>query len=339
MNNRAVELLSSYEIDAEQFLKGRGSFLISSKQGDFILKEYKGPVDKLCALDRVLSRMDQSDNCHVERLIKTKDEQYFLHDKDFTRCILKTYKTGRECNIQNKDDCIKAVKYLAQFHNEIESMMPDINNMEEKVHIPVYDICTEYRKHNNELKKIRQYLQRKSQKTDFEISLLKNFDSFYKSALDTLDAVVYYRNVFVDNCNKILCHGDYQHHNIIFSQDDIFLINFEKCIFDDPVRDLYLFMRKLMEKNNWSVELGMDMENAYESVRPLSLSSKINLYYRFQYPEKFWKIANFYYNNTKSWIPGKNMDKLNHLFLQERNKKIFLEQAILGTEPVKQNKE
>jgi len=28
------------------------------------------------------------------------------------------------------------------------------------------------------------------------------------------------------------------------------------------------------------------------------------------YPEKFWKVANQYYNNRKSWIPEKNMQKL-----------------------------
>ena len=28
------------------------------------------------------------------------------------------------------------------------------------------------------------------------------------------------------------------------------------------------------------------------------------------YPEKFWKIVNFYYNTGKAWIPEKNMEKL-----------------------------
>ena len=49
------------------------------------------------------------------------------------------------------------------------------------------------------------------------------------------------------------------------------------------------------------------------------------LYYRLAYPEKFWKIVNFYYNTGKAWIPGRNMEKIEKLFAQEREKQLFLE--------------
>ena len=51
----------------------------------------------------------------------------------------------------------------------------------------------------------------------------------------------------------------------------------------------------------------------------------MQLYYRFAYPEKFWKIVNFYYNSGKAWIPGRNMEKLEKLLMQEKEKKDFLE--------------
>ena len=88
-----------------------------------------------------------------------------------------------------------------------------------------------------------------------------------------------------------------------------FIINFEKCMRDDPVRDLYLLLRKLLEKSNWSVSLGRDLLSAYEEERPLQAISRIDLYYRMAYPEKFWKIANFYYNSGKAWIPERNGEK------------------------------
>ena len=45
---------------------------------------------------------------------------------------------------------------------------------------------------------------------------------------------------------------------------------------------------------------------------------------RLAYPEKFWKIANHYYNSRKSWIPDKNMEKLQILIGQEEKKEEFL---------------
>lgn len=103
------------------------------------------------------------------------------------------------------------------------------------------------------------------------------------------------------------------------------IINFEKCIRDNPVRDLYLFMRKLLEKGNWPIELGNLLLDAYHKEREISETDYVQLYYRFRYPEKFWKIVNFYYNSGKAWIPGRNLEKLEKLLAQEEEKVKFLE--------------
>jgi len=86
-------------------------------------------------------------------------------------------------------------------------------------------------------------------------------------------------------------------------------------------------MRKLLEKSNWSISLGKDMLAAYEELRPLSAVSRIDLYYRLAYPEKFRKIANFYFNSGKAWIPGRNLEKLEKLVEQEPLKQKFLEEV------------
>ena len=70
--------------------------------------------------------------------------------------------------------------------------------------------------------------------------------------------------------------------------------------------------------------LGADLLEAYEKERPISARSRIDLYYRLAYPEKFWKIANFYYNSGKAWIPGKNQEKLEKVIAQEKEKQHFL---------------
>ena len=43
------------------------------------------------------------------------------------------------------------------------------------------------------------------------------------------------------------------------------------------------------------------------------------------YPEKFWKIINFYYNSRKSWVSGRNYEKLESLINQERQKEKLIE--------------
>ena len=90
----------------------------------------------------------------------------------------------------------------------------------------------------------------------------------------------------------------------------------------------YQFLRKLLEKNCWSASLGLSMLTAYETQRILSETDRKQLYYRFSYPEKFWKIVNFYYNNGKAWIPDKNREKLETLLCQENEKVRFLDSVL-----------
>ena len=110
----------------------------------------------------------------------------------------------------------------------------------------------------------------------------------------------------------------------MFCKDGVYLINFEKCVSDSPVRDLYLFMRKLMEKSNWAEGIGFELINSYDKIRPMEKEEYRQLYYRLAYPEKFWKIVNFYYNSGKAWIPGRNLEKLIRVTGQEKDKQDFL---------------
>ncbi len=191
--------------------------------------------------------------------------------------------------------------------------------------LPAFEVAAEYEKRNRELRRIRKYLLGRSQKTWFEISLLGCFDAFYEQAKEATEGWLSYEAAAKRENRASYCHGDYQYHNIILDAKNWFLINFERCVRDDPVRDLHLLMRKLLEKSNWSISLGEKLLREYEKVRPLSAISRIDLYYRLSYPEKFWKIANFYYNSGKAWIPGKNLEKLEKLMAQEKEKKEFME--------------
>ena len=96
------------------------------------------------------------------------------------------------------------------------------------------------------------------------------------------------------------------------------------------MRDVYLFLRKLLEKNNWSPAVGDGLLEAYQRERPLSEEELCQLYYRLAYPEKFWKIVNFYYNTGKAWIPGRNMEKFDKLLKQEKDRELFLHTMLPG---------
>jgi Ser/Thr protein kinase RdoA (MazF antagonist) len=123
-----------------------------------------------------------------------------------------------------------------------------------------------------------------------------------------------------------VCHGSYTYHNLLFYGSRTITTNFDKAEVGIQIRDLYDFLRKVMEKNGWEGEIGLDVLSAYGKERSLEKEEKILLYAMLLYPEKYWKLVNFYYNSRKSWISSRNLEKLIRIRAQEENRADFLKE-------------
>ena len=127
-----------------------------------------------------------------------------------------------------------------------------------------------------------------------------------------------------------VCHGEYNQHNILMLKGDHFgtaVTNFGHWSFDIQIADLYRFMRKILEKYNWNLELAGEMLREYHKIRPISAEEWKNLRVRFTYPEKYWKLANYYYSHKKVWISEKNVEKLQNLIRQRETWENFAEEC------------
>lgn len=326
MNDRAVELLEQYDIEVLKTRKGRGAIVCDTESGSYILKEYSGNEEKVKLQSELLRVIAENGRVRTEQIMPTREGGLIVRDTDQTAYILKTWQDGRECNISDRAECVRATELLAGLHDCMELSTELVGDF------PPFRPEKEYEKHNREIRKVRKYLKQKGQKQSFELGLLNACDYFLERAEEVTEEWQNYRAYFArsgegaEDTGKLqMCHGDYQYHNILMSAQGWFIVNFERCLPDDPVRDLCLLLRKLSEKGNWSVALGSELMRSYERVRPIPAKSRIDLYYRLAYPEKFWKIANFYYNSRKAWIPGKNQEKLEKLIAQEKEKQKFLD--------------
>lgn len=105
-----------------------------------------------------------------------------------------------------------------------------------------------------------------------------------------------------------ICHGGYNLITCIWQEQKPAVMDFNRARYDVQILDLYQILRKMMEKQNWDVRLGKKMLEIYEKVRPLSEEEHRELSLRLTFPEKFWKLANHYYNGKKAKAPEKGME-------------------------------
>ena len=321
MNDRSVSVLENYDFEIIRTQKSRNAILCETNKGWMILKEYRGQRFRLELLEKLLEEIADSGFERAERLVRTREGELSCQDQEQTTCIVKTWPGGRECSLKDGQECRTSTAMLACLHKAMS--LPKLAGQSG---LHAQGLLEEYEKRNRELRRVRRFLREKGQKTAFEIYLQQNFDGFWEEALRVTEEVRSYREV-LGAAQGTFFHGDFQHHNVLFSPGGASVVNFEKFGLGCQMRDLYLFLRKLLEKTNWSAPLARGLLDVYGKEKKLTAPDFLQLYYRFAYPEKFWKIANFYYNTGKAWIPGRNMEKLQKLVDLQKAKNVFLEQT------------
>lgn len=312
--------LAQYELTADRSARTRGALLCYTSQGLLILREFHGSEKKLKKQQELLLHLREC-GMNIDYFLQNSQESLVSRDKDQLTFTLQHWYEGRECDTKSRDDIIKSVRTLARLH--ILMKMEPVEEYRER------SLRDEYLRHNQELRKIRKFIRKKGASGVFEKDYLASVEWFLQRAqyaAELLDETEY------DNLREQawkegqVCHGEYNQHNVLMLKGDnevVAVTNFSRWNFDIQMADLYRFMRKILEKHNWNLNLAQEMLREYHRIRPISKAEWQNLRVRFTYPEKYWKLANHYYSHKKVWISEKNVEKLQNLIRQRENWKDF----------------
>jgi len=100
---------------------------------------------------------------------------------------------------------------------------------------------------------------------------------------------------------KLFCHHDYTHHNIIIEGEKEHVINFDYCCYELRIYDIANFIRRKMRKCDWDISKTELILQCYNSVDSLSKEELSVMGIILQFPQKFWRVVNRYYNSRRSW--------------------------------------
>lgn len=328
MNDRGLSVLEQYDLQIFTTRRGRGALICETDQGNKLLKEFQGSRFKLGYQQKMLKSLE-AEGFPVDTLVENKEGELISLDRDETPYIVKKWFEGRECDTKSEQDILAAVKKLAALHKYMKFEDFETLNLEERNRLCAENLILEYDRHNKELKKVRNFIRSKRRKSQFELCYLNHYQEFYEQGEEILDQIKTsgYEKLWENALNEgKVCHGEFNHHNLVYCREGVIVTNFDKCCVDLQISDLYHFMRKILEKHDWDASLGSKMVDQYVKVRSTDKSELQNLRLRLSYPEKFWKVANHYYNGNKAWIPDKNTEKLEILVRQNVERERFLQE-------------
>ena len=173
-----LEVLERYDIEVRSTRKIRGAFFCDTNEGTMLLKETKISGQRAPLLYMVLNCLETRGNVKVDTPVFTRDGELIVSSREGRRYMLKKWYQGRECDLRQEREVLRAVETLAVLHNELERIMPET--------VRERDPVEEIRRHNRELKKVRSFIRGRVTKNEFEYLFLENFEKMYQLAEQVL---------------------------------------------------------------------------------------------------------------------------------------------------------
>lgn len=344
VEDRSQEIFSQYELNINHTYRVRGAILLDTNQGLKLFCSCNSSEHRLEFEDALKQQMKQNGYINTDCFIRNNLGTIATTNNIGERFLIKDWFDGEECNIKKEEKILNAVDNLALLHNAMEGIETagDLKPFHLQQKLPEL-----FEKRTREMKRVMSYIRNRKMKSIFEANYLNMCEEFYDEAVtasERLAAMPYDRMYDYALESGCVCHGSYNYHNILLLNQNTHVLpkvmaadikphfsnlattNFEKATYGIPITDLYQFIRKIMEKANWDIGLGNQMIKEYTEIRNTTEEELKLLSILLLYPEKFWKITNFYYNNKKSWIPQKNIQKLLTIRGQQDKKREFLKQ-------------
>ncbi len=316
MNERDSACLNQYQLEIVRIKKARGALICEDHLGNqYMLRECPYSKKRIEFEQEVLSKLQNKKELIVDYYLRNKENELITEEANGNRYLLKKWNTLAECDVKDKEEVKTAMKSLAILHRN----MREIDLAQES--FKSVNLLEQWEKHYTEMKRTRSFIRRKKKKSNLEMMILNTIDENLLEAKDTIEKLKISR---LEQMPKYLCHGDYNYHHVLFSKHRVMITQFHRLSFGYQVCDIYHFIRKVLEKNNWDIELAAKLIQAYNLENPLNNEEKDLLYLNFLFPYKYWKQINHYMNSSKTWIPERYLTKLREVCIQQQKRKEFL---------------
>ena len=318
LNEKYQALLDQYDISVSHTRRGRGCVLCFGENDVYALSQTSLSEERLGAVSEWTLAMHDHHFYKTDQYILNKDGYFLTFDRYYeTFALRKTY-LGTECDIHALKDIRSSAENLASFHNHCLAISFSSENLRKYTSISTY-----YEQKYLELKSIARYIRKRKKKGVFEYLFLEQTKTFWKQ----MERSIQILNETTPS-RRGWCHGAYNHHNIIMTSSAPATIHFEHFYHGYPILDVYYFLKKALEKNNYNFAFCETFLSNYDRFMPLSKDDLLCLYGLFLFPEKFWKISNQYMAHKKHWISPRYIEKLEEFIHNKEARSIFLEKYV-----------
>ncbi|MCL5045936.1 MAG: CotS family spore coat protein [Actinobacteria bacterium] len=226
--------------------------------------------------------------------------------------VLMDWFSGHECDFHDDGELGAASRLLAGIHGASRGFKPD-RRMDPSINWG--KLPRKFEEHSRDLLDFRKRVKEKPAMTSFDARFDFVVDHFHTQARRAAEALARsgYREITAAAREEGgFCHGDFHHRNVIIGDDgQAYVIDFDSCTGDIRARDVAEFLIRILNRSSWDPEVAKVILKNYHSRSPLSPQEYAVICARIQFPQKFWRICDRYYEDKRDWPEVRFVEKLN----------------------------
>ena len=302
------EILPQYDIAFDSAEPYRDGFMLIQGPKKYILKHVDLDENRIQAISECKEYMYERGFHGEERYLPTK-EGTLLCEVDDNHFVLTEALRGRDCDFDNVEDVKIAAKALAEFHSASKGF---VAKDPASFRIDLYKLPETYKKRLAGLAKMKK--QAEKGRDLFDKKYLENVNFYLKQGEHALKVLE--DSKYLEMCQQAekegqVSHNDFTHYNVRISDNGTGIImNMENMGMDIVQYDLANFIRRKMRKCDWNIEDCQGLLDEYAKVCPLTPEDLKVVAAIIEFPQKFWRTANSYYNSKRGCVEKGHVQRL-----------------------------
>lgn len=295
-----INLMKNYNILAvKDIIKVRSVYKIITDSRCYCIKESNHNIKKFKWLPHFISYLKSNNFLNCLNIIHDKFGNYYFKHNSKKAYYLTDWIDARECNIDDFTEALKSMELLADFHIKARGFNSKYINKTD------YRIIQDFTTKISDLIYFKELLYNKKIKTKFEIDYLNEIDTQLYIANEALNLIknsnyINYNKICISN--KSIAHNSFYYQNILISsENNYYLIDYDKIVYECKEYDIGKFIQRLMYRKHygWDFDKAHLLLNHYSSVYPIDKTGYYIILSLIIFPHKFWKLGDKRFNKNK----------------------------------------
>ncbi|WP_317367961.1 CotS family spore coat protein [uncultured Tyzzerella sp.] len=300
MDEVTSTIVKKFNFKPKHIYKNKYMYICNTDKGIKLIRPVNYTTDKILFVHNIKQHLIKQGFNQLDCYYMSQDNLPYVLNEDMIY-IMTDYIDLQECDLSKSNDTKKAIELIANFHKLSQGYNTD--NIKEDIN--TIDIKEDFIKKLDNLKKMKRTVSKQKKIMDFELSFIRTYDYFYKSAIESIDILEKYKyedlNILAKN-NVMICHNKLKEENILIG-NRCYLTQLENITIDHYIYDIASFIIRYIKKHSDDYLSLEQILTTYSKINYINGSILPILYALIKFPTKYIETCQSFFDRRRNFTP------------------------------------